>query len=301
MNDMKTDIACVRFGNVHVIPIVSPIISQEVLRKMDATFASRPTSFATKVFSRGYKTVILSPFGDQWKKMKKILVSEIICPKRHHFFHDKRIKEADHLLRYVYNKAKSSEPVNLREVTRHYCGNLIRNLMFNKRYFGEPTHDGGPGPDEIEHVNATLNSLAYLYAFSISDYFPWLIGLNLDGHETIIKATSETFKKFHDPIVDERVRLHRESEEHGVQQEPQDFLDILIMLRDQDGPLLTPEEIKALSDEMMIASVENPSNAVEWILAEMMKNPAILQKAVEEIDHIVGKERLVQEADIPHL
>ncbi|KAJ4764685.1 Cytochrome P450 [Rhynchospora pubera] len=51
-----------------------------------------------------------------------------------------------------------------------------------------------------------------------------------------------------------------------------------------------------------MAAVDNPSNAVEWILAEMMKNPEILQKAVDEIDYIVGKDpRLIQEADIPQL
>ncbi|KAJ1698725.1 hypothetical protein LUZ63_007237 [Rhynchospora breviuscula] len=298
---MKIDIACVRFGDVHVIPVVSPKIALEVLRKMDATFASRPTSFAAYRFSRGYKSAVLSPYGDQWKKMRKILMSQIVCPKRHDFFLEMRTEEADHLFNYVYNKAKSYEPVDIRVVTRHYCGNLIRRLMLSKRYFGKPTHDGGPGLDEIEHVNALFNSLEYLYAFSISDYFPQLIGLNLDGHETIIKATSETLKKFHDPIIDERVRLWRENK-GSVHQEPKDFLDILIMFRDREGrPLLTSDEIKAQSSEIMMAAVDNPSNSVEWILAEMMGNPTIIQNAVDEIDHIVGKERLVQEADIPHL
>ncbi|KAJ4762345.1 Cytochrome P450 [Rhynchospora pubera] len=304
MKDMKTDIACVRFGDVHVIPIISPKISREILRKKDATFASRPTSFAASMFSRGYKTAVISPFGDQWKKMRRILLNEILCPERHRFFHDKRTKEADHLLQYVYNKTKRHEYVDIRVAVRHYCGNVIRSLIFNKRHFGKPMHDGGPGANEIEHVNALFSSLEYLYAFSISDYFPQLIGLNLDGHETFIKAACETFKKFHDPIIDERVnQLRRENKEVGVHPEPQDYLDILIMLRDQKGrPLLTPDEIKAQLTEIMMAAVDNPSNAVEWILAEMMKNPEILQKAVDEIDYIVGKDpRLVQEADIPRL
>ncbi|KAL5823939.1 hypothetical protein ACOSQ4_021839 [Xanthoceras sorbifolium] len=48
----------------------------------------------------------------------------------------------------------------------------------------------------------------------------------------------------------------------------------------------------------MIATVDNPSNnAVEWALAEMMNQPEILQKAIEEVDRVVGKERLVQESD----
>ncbi|PKI48674.1 hypothetical protein CRG98_030934 [Punica granatum] len=50
-----------------------------------------------------------------------------------------------------------------------------------------------------------------------------------------------------------------------------------------------------------MAAVDNPSNAVEWVMAEMINNPEILNKAVEELDRVVGKERLVKEEDIPNL
>ncbi|XP_057972652.1 tyrosine N-monooxygenase [Malania oleifera] len=36
-------------------------------------------------------------------------------------------------------------------------------------------------------------------------------------------------------------------------------------------------------------------------MAEMINQPKLLQKATEEIDRVVGKERLVQESDIPRL
>jgi len=47
--------------------------------------------------------------------------------------------------------------------------------------------------------------------------------------------------------------------------------------------------------------VDNPSNAVEWTMAEMINRPELIQKATEELDNIVGKNRLVQESDIPKL
>ncbi|KAK0578769.1 hypothetical protein LWI29_015962 [Acer saccharum] len=51
----------------------------------------------------------------------------------------------------------------------------------------------------------------------------------------------------------------------------------------------------------MVATVDNPSNAVEWALAEMINQPKILGKAIEELDRVVGKERLVQESDFSQL
>ena len=51
----------------------------------------------------------------------------------------------------------------------------------------------------------------------------------------------------------------------------------------------------------MFGSVVYPSNTVEWVLAEMMNRPDVMQKAIDELDAVVGKERLVQESDIPKL
>jgi cytochrome P450 len=51
--------------------------------------------------------------------------------------------------------------------------------------------------------------------------------------------------------------------------------------------------------ELMMAMVDNPSNVVEWILVEMLNQPELFQKATEELDNIVGKDRIVQESDIP--
>lgn len=53
--------------------------------------------------------------------------------------------------------------------------------------------------------------------------------------------------------------------------------------------------------EIMIATVDNPSNAVEWAMAEMINQPEILAKAYEELDRVVGKEKPVQESDLPRL
>lgn len=52
---------------------------------------------------------------------------------------------------------------------------------------------------------------------------------------------------------------------------------------------------------MTLASLDNPPNAFEWGLAEMINKPELLKKATEELDNVVGKGRLVQEYDFPKL
>nr|XP_051220622.1 tyrosine N-monooxygenase-like [Lolium perenne] len=310
MKKMGTDIACFRLGRVNVVPITCPKIAREVLKKQDTNFVSRPLTFASSTVSCGYKNVVLSPFGEQWKKMRRVLTTEIICPSRHKWLHNKRADEADNFTRYIYNLATgtssrgssstSDTNVDVRHVTRHYCGNVIRRLVFGKRYFGEPQPDGGPGPLEVEHIDASFTCLGFVYSFCISDYLPWLLGLDLDGQEKVVKEANATVNRLHDMVIDERWRQWKGGEtQDGVE----DLLDVLITLKDGHGsPLLTIEEVKAVcKGDIIFAALDNPSNAVEWALAEMVNNPELLDKAVEEMDRVVGRERLVQESDIPQL
>ncbi|KAL0299935.1 UNVERIFIED_CONTAM: Phenylalanine N-monooxygenase [Sesamum angustifolium] len=76
----------------------------------------------------------------------------------------------------------------------------------------------------------------------------------------------------------------------------------MINLKDsENNPLLSIEEIKAQIIEIMLAAVDNPSNAVEWALAEMIYQPDILYQACKELDEVVGKDRLVDESDLSKL
>uniref|UniRef100_M1ALH4 Cytochrome P450 n=1 Tax=Solanum tuberosum TaxID=4113 RepID=M1ALH4_SOLTU len=53
--------------------------------------------------------------------------------------------------------------------------------------------------------------------------------------------------------------------------------------------------------ELLTATVDNPSNAVEWVLAEMLNQPMLPQKAIEELNIVVGINRWVQESDLSRL
>ena len=244
MDEMNTEIACIRLGNVHVITVTSPELGREFLKKQDAIFSSRPICMAADLASNGYLSVALVPSGEQWKKMRRILASEVLSPAKHRWLHGKRDEEADHLVRYVYNQCKITMEggvVNVRIATQHYCGNVIRKMIFGKRFFGKGMEDGGPGVEEEEHVAGLFTILGYLFSFCISDYLPCLRVFDIDGHEKIMKKALGTVRKYHDPEIDQRIGQWME----GSKKEKEDLLDVLITLKDIDGrPVLSAEEIK---------------------------------------------------------
>lgn len=245
MHEMNTEIACFRLGGIHVIPVTSPEIACEFLKKQDSIFSSRPVCMSAELPSSKYLSAVLSPSGNQQKKMKKIVMSSVLSPAKHRWLHSKRIKEADHLLNYILNQCNNSltgGEVNIRIAARHYCGNVTRRMFFDKRFFGRGMEDGGPGTEEVEHVEALFTILDHLFAFSLSDYVPWMRSFDMDGHEKILSTAVESVRKYQDPEIDKRIEMWK----NGLKKEEEDLLDVLIRLRDGTGrPLLTTEEIKA--------------------------------------------------------
>ncbi|XP_047309389.1 valine N-monooxygenase 1-like [Impatiens glandulifera] len=300
MSKMGYEIFCIRLGSVHVIVVTSPEIACMFMRKQDENFASRPSFLSSELGSGGFFTTAFSTYGDQWKKMRRVMVSTILSPTTLQWMHNKRAEEADHLVHYVYHVIKNNGGVvNVRVAAQHFCGNMMRNMIFSKRVFGKGTINGGPGPEEEEHVAGIFTILKCLNNFCISDYFPFLRRrMDLDGNEKRTRQGIENVRKYQDPLIDTRI----EQWKNGTRKEKHDLLDLLITLKNGNGNvLLTSKEIKAQILEIMLATVDNPSNATEWALGEMINQPETLVKAVQELDHVIGKDRLVQESDLHNL
>ena len=79
-----------------------------ILKKHDAIFASRPETMATSIISRGNLTTAFGLGGEQWKKMRRILVSEILSQSRMRWLLDMRNQEADNLVHFLYNQCSTS-------------------------------------------------------------------------------------------------------------------------------------------------------------------------------------------------
>lgn len=238
------DITCIRLARTHVIVVNSPELACEFLKRHDANFASRPLTVATEHSSRRFVSVVVSPMGPQWKKMRRVIASEVLSSARLRWLAAARAEEADHLVRYLRNlcAAGAGGAVDVRLAMRYYSGNVIRRMIFGARHFGAGGAHQGPGEEEVEHVEAAFSMLSMIYAFCPSDFVPWLRFLDLEGHERMSKQATSAIYKYHDPIIDERIEKWRSGEKKHVE----DLLDVMISLTDDSGePMLSSEEIKA--------------------------------------------------------
>ncbi|KAJ0434126.1 putative isoleucine N-monooxygenase [Helianthus annuus] len=186
MDDYKSPMICIRLGqSTHVVVVSSPIIACEFLKTQDEIFASRPETFSGYLICNGYRSTSMAR-GKHWRMMRTMLNRNILSLSIHKWLQPKRDEEANHLLSCIRSQIENQNfhteggLVNIRFASQHFCGNLIRNMIFGTRLFGE----GNSGDEETEHVLTLLIILKYFNAFCISDYFPWLRGkIDFDGHE----------------------------------------------------------------------------------------------------------------------
>ena len=246
MKQFNTEIACIRLGSTYIIPVTSPQLALEFLKTYDSIFASRSSvSNTVDILNRRCVTTIFAPLGQQWRKMRRILALEVLNPSTLHRMLGHRNAEVDTLLRYIFSQTstRGGGVVNVRSITQHYCGNIMRRMLFNQRYYGKGREDGGPTFEEEEHDQALFTIIRHVHAFSISDFMPWLKPFDLDGHEKIMKKALNIVQKYDEPIIDERVQKWKDEKLEGVKD---DILDILISLKDENAkPLLSVAEIKA--------------------------------------------------------
>ncbi|KAJ8472042.1 hypothetical protein OPV22_026385 [Ensete ventricosum] len=71
----------------------------------------------------------------------------------------------------------------------------------------------------------------------------------------------------------------------------------------EDGETISEINVKALIFDIFTAGIDTSTIIVEWAMAEMLKNSAILNRAQVELDDVVDRDRdrLLEETDLPKL
>ncbi|XP_061364933.1 flavonoid 3'-monooxygenase-like isoform X2 [Gastrolobium bilobum] len=277
-----------RLGFVDVVVAASASVAEQFLKVHDANFCSRPPNSGAKYMAYNYQDLVFAPYGPRWRLLRKI--SSV------HMFSGKALDDFRHLrqeevARLTSNLASSgSKAVNLGQLLNVCTTNALARVMIGRRVFNDGNGGCDPRADEFKSMVVELMVLAGV--FNIGDFVPALEWLDLQGVQAKMKKLHKRFDAFLASIVEEHKNSKREKH--------QDMLSTLLSLKD-DEEKLTDTEIKALLLNMFAAGTDTSSSTTEWAIAEMIRNPRILGRVQQEVDSVVGRDRLVTELDLPHL
>ncbi|EOY30248.1 Cytochrome P450 superfamily protein isoform 2 [Theobroma cacao] len=314
-----------KFGSYPVVVASSADMAKQFLKNHDQNFASRPQTAAGKHTTYNYKNITWAPYGPYWRQGRKIYLNELFSSKRLESFEYIRVEEMRAFVSRLYGF--SGKPVVLKEHLSRATLSVISRIVLGKKYFSESDDQLETSIVTLKEFQEILDELFLLNGvLNIGDWIPWLDFLDLQGYLKRMKALKKKLDRFHEHVFNEHKSKKKELKDFV----PQDMVDLLLQLADDpdidvklsyDGvrgftqkkekkrafcfaPLLLDDNFSCFvnrDQDLVAGGTDTSATTVEWAISELIKQPQLIKKATEELDRVIGRERWVEEKDIPQL
>ncbi|KAG4932567.1 hypothetical protein JHK87_046569 [Glycine soja] len=281
-----------RLGFVDVVVAASASVAEQFLKVHDANFSSRPLNSMTTYMTYNQKDLAFAPYGPRWRFLRKISSVHMFSVKALDDFRQLRQEEVERL---TSNLASSgSTAVNLGQLVNVCTTNTLARVMIGRRLFNDSRSSWDAKADEFKSMVVELMVLNRV--FNIGDFIPILDRLDLQGVKSKTKKLHKRFDTFLTSILEEH-KIFKNEKHQDL------YLTTLLSLKEapQEGYKLDESEIKAILLDMFTAGTDTSSSTIEWAIAELIRNPRVMVRVQQEMDTVVGRDRLVTELDLPQL
>ncbi|XP_003944878.1 ultra-long-chain fatty acid omega-hydroxylase [Saimiri boliviensis] len=138
-----------------------------------------------------------------------------------------------------------------------------------------------------------LSALAVRRQYRLHHYLDFIYYRTADGRR--FRQACDMVHHFTTEVIQERRRaLHQQGAEvwlKAKQGKTLDFIDVLLLARDEDGKELSDEDIRAEADTFMFEGHDTTSSGLSWVLFNLAKYPEYQEKCREEIQEVMkGRE-----------
>ncbi|XP_078182668.1 cytochrome P450 98A1-like isoform X2 [Carex rostrata] len=286
-------IMSVWFGSSLTVVVTTTELAKEVLKEHDQQLADRPRNRSTARFSRGGMDLIWADYGPHYVKVRKVCNLELFSPKRLELLRPIREDEVTAMVESIFRACSQPEDgknLIVRDYLSGVAFNNITRLAFGKRFMDS----NGVINDEGKEFKAIVNNGIKIGAsLSIAEHINWLRWLcPLD--EELYRSHNDRRDRLTVKILEEHTQARQKTG-----QAKQHFVDALLTLKDQYN--LSDDTVFGLLWDMITAGMDTTVISVEWAMAELVRNPHVQAKAQEELDRVVGRNRVMNETDFSKL
>ncbi|KAH9609061.1 hypothetical protein KSS87_021821 [Heliosperma pusillum] len=278
----------VRLGTTNCIVITSPSHAKDILKDQDAIFANRTPSVAGKLATFGALDIAFNDYGPEFRKMKKIFVSEMFNNVN---FHASFSMRKQHLKKMIINTyIRAGDVVDIGDLIFFTTFNSVMSMVWGDTIKGK---DDG---DNIHFRSMIAEFMELLGKPNVSDYLPFLACLDLQGIKRRMKLVADKVEMLFDLAIDNHFAVNSNTRK--------DILGHLLELTKLKDPAksLSVPQVKAILMDAIIGGMDTTATTVEWMMAELLKHPKIMRMVQDELDETVGlNDTVVGEAHIPKL
>ncbi|GKV42123.1 hypothetical protein SLEP1_g49565 [Rubroshorea leprosula] len=266
-------------------------MAKEVLKTHDIDFCSRPALLGQQKLSYDGLDLAFSPFDSYNKEIRKISSLHLFSPNRAKLFRPIREDEVSQMIDKVSKSCDASKPINLSEVMVYLTSSIICRVGFGKRCVDKGS--------EISKFNRILSETQVMLSkFFVCDYFPSMRWVDrLTGGLSRLENVVKELDAFYQQLIDDHLDPKRQKPEQ------EDIIDVFlkIMKDPQSTSHISFDHIKAMLMNVFVAGTDTSAATVVWAMTFLMKYPATMKKAQEEVRNFDGKKRFLNEDEIQDL
>ncbi|KAJ1285844.1 hypothetical protein BS78_03G309100 [Paspalum vaginatum] len=286
-------IMTVWFGTSPTVVVSTSELAREVLKTYDQQLADRSRTRTSERFSRGGQDLIWADYGAHYIKVRKLCNLELFTPRRLEALRPIREDEVTAMVESVYKTVTAhgneGKPLVVRDHLSMVGFNNITRLAFGKRFVSAAGELDEQGREFKEIVT---NGTKIGASLSIAQYIRWLRWL-APVDEKIFRDHEERRDRLTVKIIEEHAKALKQQ---GAKQH---FIDALFTLKNQYD--LSDDTVICLLWDMITAGADTTVIAVEWAMAELVRNPMVQRKLQEELDRVIGCNRVLLETDFQNL
>ncbi|CAI9101619.1 OLC1v1038987C1 [Oldenlandia corymbosa var. corymbosa] len=282
----------VKLGTKLTVLVSSAGVAREVLQTHDRICSSRPIPMAARVLDHHKFSVGWLPASAQWRNIRKMCQEQIFSTQRLDRSQGLRQEKLKELGDYLRDCSRIGKVVDIGEAAFTTSLNLLSRTLFSIDF---ASYDTDSSQELKEIMWAVMKSFG---TSNFSDFFPVLQLIGLQG---IAREARLSFGKMFD-IFDRIIKKRKL--DRGLpssETKKKDLLEALLDENIKNESEFSINVLKHLLFDLLVAGVDTTAATVEWVMAELLRNPEKLEITREELKRVIGKKENVQESDISRL
>ncbi|PHT80845.1 hypothetical protein T459_13860 [Capsicum annuum] len=186
--------------------------------------------------------------------------------------------------------ASSGVEVDISAKLASLNANMTCLMVFGKKYMDDEFDERGFKDVIEETVILTATP-------DMGEFIPFLDVFDLQGLTHRMKELAKIFDDFLEKVIYEHVQDSKEDKQ------TKDIVDTMMNIM-QSGEAefeFDRRNVKAIMLDMLIASMDTSATTIDWIFTELIRHPKVMKKLQNELEQIVGLNRMVEESDLEKL
>ncbi|XP_047962766.1 cytochrome P450 89A2-like [Salvia hispanica] len=269
-------------------------IAHQALVQHGALFADRPGPPVTSTYLNApRKTISSSSYGPTWRLLRRNLTQEILHPSRVRGYSASRRWVLSLLMDRIRAAANSESSVKLVDHFQYAMFCLLVLLCFGDKL----------KEDQIKEIEAIQRKLLVNFQrFNVLNFWPRLGRIIFRKRWQLLFELRKEQDRILIPLI--RARIEAKKTKKTNEEEEDELVAYVDTLADlilpEENRKLHEEEIVSLCSEFLTAGTDTTSTALQWIMANLVKQQEIQEKVYREIIGVV-KEDVVEEEDLQRM